>query len=115
MLSLPPAIKIFFCTKPADMRKSFDGLAGMVQGVLEDDPFSGHLFVFVNKRRDRVKLLWWDDDGFCLWYKRLEKGTFRFPAGDAPSLSLPASELTLLLQGVDLSQAKRQRRYRRPA
>ena len=80
MLSLPLPVRIFLCTQPADMRKSFDGLAQMVREFLGTDPLSGHLFVFRSKRGDRLKLLYWDRDGLAIWYKRLEEGTFRFPA-----------------------------------
>ena len=79
MLSLPSAMRIFLAVEPADMRNGFDGLARLVRDVVREDPLSGHLFVFRNRRRDRVKILFWDRDGLALWYKRLEKGTFRFP------------------------------------
>jgi transposase len=85
MLSVPGQVKIFLCLEPADMRRSFDGLASMVEQVLGHNPLSGHLFVFCNKRSDRVKLLYWSGDGLVIWYKRLEEGTFRFPgAGSGP-------------------------------
>ena len=74
---LPAAVRVFLCTKPTDMRKGFDGLQGLVREFLEQDPLSGHLFLFLNRRRDRIKLLWWDRDGLVIWYKRLEAGTFQ--------------------------------------
>ena len=80
MLSVPGTVKIFLCLAPTDMRKSIDGLAGLASNVLRQDPLSGHLFVFLGKRRDRVKLLYFDGDGYALWYKRLEVGVFRLPA-----------------------------------
>ncbi len=80
MLSLPSSLRIFVCLHPADMRRSFDGLARMAHDVVREDPSSGHLFVFRNRRGDRVKVLYWDRDGYALWYKRLEAGVFRFPA-----------------------------------
>jgi transposase len=116
MLSLPLPVRIFLCTKNADMRKSFDGLAQMVREFLGQDPLSGHLFVFRSKRGDKLKLLYWDTDGMALFYKRLEKGTYRFPpvADDGHGLEIRAVDLTMILDGVDLDSVKRQKRYRRP-
>ena len=111
MLSLPPSVRIFICTQPADMRRSFDGLALMVEQFLKQDPFSGHLFFFRNKRGDRVKLLYWDRDGYAIWYKRLEKGVFRFPEGLANGAEMRASTLTMLLDGFDPTRVTPQRRY----
>lgn len=116
MLSLPELVRIYLCAQPTDMRKSFDSLAAMVQDWLGHDPLSGHLFVFRSRRGDRVKLLWWDRDGLVLYYKRLERGTFRFPAADDPtarSLEVSAQELSLLLWGIDPASVKRQKRYQR--
>ena len=121
MLSVPGRVKIFLCRTPTDMRKSFDSLAALVSDLLRQDPLSGHLFVFRSKRGDRVKLLYWDDDGYALWYKRLEAGTFRFPAvpgdtaDDVASVTLSATDLALLLGGVDLNSVRRTKRYRRTA
>jgi transposase len=116
VLSLPLPVRIFLCTQPADMRKSFDGLALLVREFLGADPLSGHLFVFRSKRSDRVKLLYWDTDGLAIWYKRLEKGTFRFPAaaGNGTGVEIRAADLAMLLDGVDLESVQRQTRYRRP-
>jgi len=114
MLSLPSAVRIWLATRPTDMRKSFDGLAEVVRQQLERDPLSGQLFVFRNKRGDRVKLLYWDEDGFVLVYKRLEAGTFRFPAADAGGVEIRAADLQMLLDGVDLASVRRGRRYHRP-
>lgn len=113
MLSLPPQVRVFLCTRPTDLRKSFDGLSGLVSEMFEVDLLSGHLFVFVNRRRDRVKILYWDHDGLCLWYKRLEAGTFQLPAAPSDGVELDATELSLLLSGIDLRTAKRRKRYRR--
>ena len=119
MLSLPPSVRIHLCRIPADMRRSFDGLAAMARTIIGQDPLSGHLFVFRNKRGDRVKLLYWDSDGLAIWYKRLERGTFRFPAampgvGSAHGVEIRAADFSMLLDGVDLGSVKRQQRYRRP-
>ncbi len=116
MLSLPLPVRIFLCTEPADLRKSFDGLAQMVRAFLGADPLSGHLFVFRNKRGDRLKLLYWDETGYAIWYKRLEEGSFRFPPvrGTGHGIEIRAADLTMILDGVDLDSVKRQRRYRRP-
>jgi len=108
MLMLSPAVKIFLCTQPADMRRSFDKLAEMTRSVLAQDPLSGHLFVFFNRPRDRVKILFWDRSGFCLYYKRLEEGCFR-PLESRREIS--AAELTLILEGLELADAKQQKRF----
>jgi transposase len=114
MLSLPPSVRIFACLQPADMRRSFDGLSAMVSQVLQADPQSGHLFVFRNRRGDRMKILYWDRDGFALWYKRLEEGTFRFPAvSGTNNVEWTSAELALVLEGIDVHDARRQKRYRR--
>jgi transposase len=116
MLNFPAAVRIWLGTAAVDLRKSFDTLAEQVRQHLHHDPLSGHLFVFRNKRGDRVKLLYWDEDGFVIVYKRLEEGTFRWPALAAgqPSVSLRAAELAMLLDGIDWSTARRGRRYQRP-
>ena len=98
------------------MRKSIDGLAGVVQQVLTDDPFSGHLFVFCNRCRDRIKILYWERTGFWLLHKRLERGTFAWPVpadSDTKQVELAASDLAALLGGLDLRDAKRRRWYSR--
>jgi transposase len=115
MFGLSAAVRVYLATKPADMRKSFDGLAALASGTLALDPLSGHLFVFVNKRRDRVKVLYWDRDGMAVWAKRLERGTFRLPAAGAESLEMTTAELAALLAGIDLNTARRRPRYSRPA
>ena len=118
MLMLPPSVRVHLATQPADMRCAFDGLTARVQYILEQDPYSGHLFVFRNKRGDRVKILWWDRSGFVLWYKRLEKGTFHFPGiseASGESVDVEAAELALLLEGIDLRGARRRPRWRRKA
>jgi transposase len=117
VLNFPPTVRIWLAAAPVDLRKSFDGLAEAVRQHLRDNPLSGHLFVFRNKRGDRVKILYWDEDGFVILYKRLEEGTFRWPAladGQA-SVALRAAELAMLLDGIDPSKARRDRRYHRPA
>jgi transposase len=113
MLSLPPSVRIFLCLAPADMRRSFDGLFLMAEKIVRQDPFSGHLFVFINKRKDRVKVLYWDGDGFAIWYKRLEDGTFGIEERGSGGVEIEASRLSLILGGIDLAGATRRRRYRR--
>jgi transposase len=111
MLMLPPSVRIFVASRPVDLRRSFDGLAALTEEQLEQDPRSGHLFVFRNRQGDRVKILYWDRSGYCLWYKRLEKGCFRLPQGSAGKVELEASELALLLEGIDLAGARRRPRW----
>ena len=91
MLSIPANVSVYLCTRPTDMRKGFDGLHMLVLQVFERDPLDGHLFLFVNRRRDRLKMLWWDRDGMALFYKRLEAGTYQlpsFPEGQVASRSM---------------------------
>lgn len=121
MITLPASVKIHVCTAPTDMRKGFDGLCGLAEHVLKEDPLSGHLFVFRNRARDRLKVMYWDNDGLAIWYKRLERGTFQLPT-DLKSVDerqvraeISASDLNLLLGGIDLASVKRRRRYQRPA
>jgi transposase len=114
MLNLPPSVRIWLATRATELRKSFDTLAELVRQQLQADPFSGHLFVFRNQRADRVKLLYWDEDGFVILYKRLEEGTFRFPTAGGEGIEIRAADLQLLLDGVDVESVQRQRRYRRP-
>ena len=104
MLTLPPSTRVFVATQPADMRRSFDGLLAIVRDFLgHQDPFAGHLFVFRNKRGDRLKVLWWDRGGLALFYKRLEVGSFTFPvlADDARQIEMTSADLQLVLQGID--------------
>ena len=110
-------VRVYLCTSPTDMRKGFDTLAVLVREGLGYDPLSGHLFLFVGRRRDRLKLLYWDRDGYALWYKRLEQGTFRLPVvkPETASIELKASELAMLLEGIDLRSIKRRKRFERPA
>jgi transposase len=121
MLSLSLPGRVFLCLPPTDMRKSFDSLAGLVEQQLGQDPLAGDLFVFRSKRGDRLKLLYWDSDGLAIWCKRLEEGTFVFPASDQQrakvgvhGLIIRPAELAMLLDGIDLANVKRRRRYRRP-
>jgi transposase len=124
VLSLSELVRIYVCLTPTDMRKSFDSLAAVVREGLGYDPLSGHLFVFRSRRGDRVKLLWWDRDGLTLYYRRLEKGTFRFPTvprsgnpddPEARSIEVSSQELSLVLWGIDPASVKRQPRYQRTA
>ena len=107
--------RIWLCTSPADMRCSFDRLSELASSVTGEDPFSGHLFLFRSRGGDRIKILYWDKDGFALWYKRLEEGTFKLPKVEASqkSVQLRPSELAMLLDGIDLKSVKRVKRYER--
>jgi transposase len=110
VLSLPPTVRVFVARDPADMRKAFDGLSALVLDKIDEDPQSGHLFVFLNKRRDRIKILFWDRSGYWLLYKRLEHGRFKVfdqAHGRRAGFEIQASDLTLLLEGIDLRGARR--------
>lgn len=113
MLSLSPSIQVFMAVEPVDMRKSFDGLSAAVQTVFDRNVLDGHLFLFLNRRRDRIKVLWWDRDGLAIWAKRLESGTYELPlhAPATRQLQLDPTQLALLLNGVQLNSVKHRRRY----
>ena len=113
MLSLAADTRIFVVAGATDLRKGFDGLMGIVSGVLEQDPLGGHLFLFVNRQRDKLKILYWDRDGLAIWYRRLEQGTFQMPriAPDRKSAEIRSEELVMLLRGVDYQQVRRRKRY----
>ena len=116
MIHLPASVRVYLCLAACDMRKSFDGLHALVREHLELDAFAGHLFVFASRRRDRVKILYWDRDGFALWSKRLEEGTYAVPLANSAAerrREITVQELGALLSGIDLSVAKRRKRYRR--
>jgi transposase len=108
-------VRIFLCMTPTNMNYSFDRLMGRAQEIFDQDPVSGHLFLFVNRNRDRMKILFWDRDGFCIWYKRLERGTFQLltTTNKAEGIELDYSQLVKLLGGLDLRTGRRRRRYRR--
>lgn len=108
-------LRIFICTAPIKMNFSFDSLMGLAQSVFDQDPLAGHLFLFFNRQRDRIKILFWDVDGFCIWYKRLEVGVFQLPAATegAQGVELDGRQLHHLLSGLDLRNGRRRKRYRR--
>lgn len=108
-------VRIFFCTTPTKMHYSFDRLMGRAQEIFDQDPTSGHLFLFLNRNRDRMKILFWDRDGFCIWYKRLERGTFQglTTINNEQGIELDYSQFVKLLGGLDLRTGRRRRRYRR--
>jgi transposase len=111
MLSLPPGIQVFMALEPIDCRKSLDGLSAAVETVFARNLLDGHLFLFLNRKRDRIKILWWDRDGKVIWAKRLERGSYELPRhqpGDT-QLQLDATQLALLLGGVQLDAPKRKR------
>jgi transposase len=113
MLSLPSVVKIYLHAAPVNLHFAFDRLAGIVREQMGQDPLSGHLFVFRNRRGDRVKLLFWDDDGYAIFYKRLQAGVFRFPVMDAETraVQVSVSDLSLLLWGIEPASVRRQKRF----
>jgi len=114
MIHLPASVRVYVCLTPCDMRRSFDGLHALVRDHLELDPFAGHLYLFASCRRDRLKILYWDRDGFALWAKRLEEGTYAIPSAEPSQrrIEMTPEELGALLSGIDLSTAVRRKRYR---
>lgn len=114
MFMLPPSVKIYVARDPVDMRKSFDGLSILAQGVLKQDPLSGHLFVFFNRSLDRVKILWWSHGGFCLYARRLERGRFwirRIREYPEETVQMDSRDLAMILEGIDLARVKKRRNW----
>jgi len=114
MIALPPQIRVFLYRLPTDMRKSFHGLVALTESAMQQDPLSGSLFVFVNRRRDRLKILYWGQTGFCIWYQQLEKGTYQLPEEprqEQEALEVTRSQLSLILDGIDLSSVRQRRRF----
>ena len=115
MIALPPQIRVFLYRRPTDMRKSFNGLVALTESELKQDPLSGSLFVFVNRRRDRIKILYWGQTGFCIWYQQLQRGTYQLPPHESleeqDTLEMTRSQLSLILDGIDLTSARQRRRF----
>lgn len=114
MLTLPPTVRIYVAAEAVDLRRGFDGLAAATRHILRKDPLSGHLFCFLNRRRNRLKLLVWQPSGFLLVYKRLERGCFQFPFEPPPGqrhIEMDGTELALMMEGIHLQGAKRRPRW----
>ena len=113
MLTLPPNVSVLLHREPVDIRKSFDGLIGVVRSALTVDPLSPTFFVFFNKDRNKLKILYWDNDGFAIWYKRLERGTFHLtlPSTGETSVTLTRAQLAMLLEGIDFKNVKKRKRF----
>lgn len=113
MIAIPSKVAIYLCTAATDMRKSFDGLTGMVRSQFSREPNDGSLFLFINRRRDRIKILYWEAGGYALWYKRLESGSFETVTGHNGELvvTMDATELSMLLSGISLQSVKRRKRF----
>ena len=116
MISIDSSTRIFVAITPTDMRKGFDGLQGLVSSTLCQDPLSGHLFLFVNRRRDKLKVLYWDGDGLAIWYRRLEQGTFQMPEvnDDRSAAEISREDLMMLIRGLDYQTVVRRKRFKVP-
>ena len=111
MLAIGKRPRVYLSRVPTDMRCSFEGLSARVRNVIEQDPLSGHLFVFLNRQRDYLKVLYWDDGGYCIWSKRLESGTFELPTSDDSHVEIDTNRLMLMIDGVSLNSVKKRRRF----
>jgi transposase len=111
VLTVPLTGRLYLCVVPIDMRRSFDGLAEMARKFIGQDPMSGDLFVFRNKEESKVKILFWDRDGYVIYYKRLEKGTFKIPGGVDAGVEIDATAFMMLMHGIDAKEVRKQRRY----
>ena len=116
MIALAPQIRVFLCRQPTDMRKSFHGLVALTESLLQQDPLSVDLFVFLNRRRDRINILYWGQTGYCLWYQQLQQGTYQLPGQDELKqqevMEVTRSQLSLILDGIDLTSARQRTRFR---
>lgn len=118
MLTFPASVRIFVCAEAVDLRRGFDRLAGAAREIVRQDPMSGHVFAFLNRRRDRIKMLVWDRTGFLLLYKRLSRGTFSLPSRPAfgqRHIEVDGAHLLMMLEGIELDGARRRKRYTRPS
>ncbi|HEX3361004.1 MAG TPA: IS66 family insertion sequence element accessory protein TnpB [Solirubrobacterales bacterium] len=111
MIGLPATVRVFVAVAPADLRKGYDGLSQLARDSIKEDPLSGHLFVFANRKRDRIKILYWDRDGLAVWMKRLEKGTYRWPSPASDRVEWTATELAAVLGGIDLKATRKRPRF----
>lgn len=114
MLTLPPTVRVYLCCEPTDMRKGFNGLEAVTRSVIRKEPLSGHLFVFMNRRGNLIKILFWDRSGLCILSKKLERGRFKLPQyvdDDVAHIEIESAELSLMLEGIDLRGAKRRARW----
>jgi transposase len=115
MIALTSRIRVYLYRLPTDMRKSFHGLIALTESALKQDPLSGSLFVFLNRRRDRIKILYWGQTGFCIWYQQLQQGTYQLPTDDAlqtqETVEVTRSQLSLILDGIDLASVRQRTRF----
>lgn len=118
MIALPPQVRVFVYRLPTDMRKSFHGLVALVESAVKQDPFSGSLFVFFNRQRDRIKILYWGQTDFCIWYQQLQKGTYQLPDEKSleaqQTIEVTRSQLSLMLDGIDLASVRQRMRFQLP-
>lgn len=117
MIALPLQIRVFLYCQPTDMRKSFHGLVALTESALRQDPLSGSFFVFVNRRRDRIKILYWGQTGYCIWYQQLQRGTYQLPKhgelDGADAIEMTRTQLSLILDGIDLASVRQRKRFER--
>ena len=115
MIALSPQVRVLLYRQPTDMRKSFHGLVALTESELKEDPLSGSMFVFLNRRRDRIKILYWGQTGYCIWYQQLQKGTYQLPDpglfDQRDVLEVSRSQLSLILDGIELSSARQRMRF----
>jgi transposase len=115
MIALSTQVRVFLYRRPTDMRKSFHGLIALTESELKQDPLSGSLYVFINRRRDRIKILYWGQTGFCIWYQQLQRGTYQLPSQESlerqDTLEVTRAQLSLILDGIDLGSARQRRRF----